>query len=315
MGAPLELREADRVEVVSLVDNSIDVLSTSPREEVRRLRDWVERPKGHPSAEHGFSMLVRVYGGGESHAVLFDAGSSPRGVVANARRMGVDLRDVECVVLSHGHYDHFAGLRAVAEAVGRAGLPVLVHGDMFKRRGVEGPDGVVREYRSLPPEGEVRPARYVEAAGPQLVAGGLALITGEIPRATSFEAGFPQHRAFVNGRWEPEPWIRDERALVINVRRRGLVVLSGCGHAGIVNTVLHAQRLTGVERVYAILGGLHLAGSGFEERIAPTVEELKRLGPRVVAPSHCTGWRACCALYRAMPDSFVWGSVGNLYVL
>lgn len=301
----LGLREADKVEIISLMDNSADFLSSPKREEVKCFRDWVKRPKSHPIAEHGLSMLVRVFSGDEAHNILFDAGISPHGIVVNARRMGVDLSSVEYIVLSHGHYDHFMGLSAAVRAINKSELTIIIHRDMFKRRGTAKPDGTIREYPRFPPEDKVRPAKYVEIREPQLIANGLVLITGEIPRTTLFKAGYLQHRAFVNGRWEPDPWIWDERALVINVKRRGLVILSGCSHAGIINTTLHAQRLTGIERVYAILGGLHLAGKEFEGRIDQTVEELRKINSQIIVPSHCTGWRACHAIYRDMPDAFV----------
>ncbi|MEM1586737.1 MAG: MBL fold metallo-hydrolase [Candidatus Bathyarchaeia archaeon] len=309
------LKETDRVEIINLMDNFIDLLLTSTREEVKRFRDWVKKPLGYPIAEHGFSALIRVFNEEESHSILFDTGISPRGVVINAKRMRVDLSEVECIVISHGHFDHSAGLPAVVKAVNKSELPIMVHKDMFRRRGSAEPDGTIREYPRFPREDRVRPARYVDTGQPHLIANGLILITGEIPRKTPFETGFPQHRAFINGRWEPDPWIWDERALVINVKKKGLVILSGCSHAGIINTVIHAQHLTGVERVYAILGGLHLSGRDFETRINQTVEELKKIDPRIIAPSHCTGWRACHAILEAIPDAFVWGSVGNLYIL
>lgn len=309
----LGLREVDKVEIISLVDNSVDILSTSLKEEVKCFRDWVKKPRGYPIAEHGLSMLIHVYSDNETHTILFDTGISPRGLVINAKRMRVNLNDVECIVLSHGHYDHFAGLPAAVKAINRGGLPIMIHRDMFKRRGVERPDGTVRRHPNFPSEDRVRPARYIETKEPQLLANGLILLTSEIPRITPFETGYPQHRSFINGRWKPDPWIWDERALVMNVKRRGLVVLSGCSHAGIINAVLHAQRLTGTERVYAVLGGLHLLGKEFEGRIPQTVEELRRINPQIIAPSHCTGWRACYAIYKTMPDAFIWGGVGNLY--
>lgn len=311
----LGLREADRVEIISLMDNSVDFLSSPPREEVKCFRDWVKRPKGYPIAEHGLSILVRVFSGDEAHSILFDAGVSPRGMVVNARRMGVDLSGVECIVLSHGHYDHFMGLPAAVKAINKSDLPIMIHRDMFKRRGAARPDGTIREYPMFPLEDRVRPARYIEVREPHLIANGLVLITGEIPRTTPFEAGYLQHRAFVNGRWEPDPWIWDERALIINVKRRGLVILSGCSHAGIINTVLCAQQLTGIKTIYAILGGFHLAGREFEGRIEQTIKELKRINPYVIVPMHCTGWRAAYAIFEAMPGALVWNSVGNLYTL
>ncbi|MEM2812222.1 MAG: MBL fold metallo-hydrolase, partial [Candidatus Bathyarchaeia archaeon] len=240
--SPLRLREADRVEIISIMDNSIDLLLSSQREEVKPLRDWVKKENRHPIAEHGFSMLIRVYDGDESHNILFDTGISPRGVVMNARRMGVNLSDIECIVLSHGHYDHFTGLPAVVKAIKKSELPIMIHKDMFKKRGVERANGTIREYPMFPLEDAVRPAKYIDTKEPHLIANGLVLITGEIPRVTPFELGYPQHKAFVNGKWEPDPWIWDERALVIYIKRKGLVVVSGCSHAGIINTLLYARQ-------------------------------------------------------------------------
>ncbi|MEM1550593.1 MAG: MBL fold metallo-hydrolase, partial [Candidatus Bathyarchaeia archaeon] len=171
----MRLKEADRVEIINLMDNSIDFLSTSPREEVKHFRDWVKKPIGYPIAEHGFSALIRVFNGGESHSILFDTGISPRGVVINARRMRVDLSEVECIVISHGHFDHSAGLPAVVKAINKSELPIMVHKDMFKRRGSVEPDGTIREYPRFPREDRVRPARYVDTGQPHLIANGLIL--------------------------------------------------------------------------------------------------------------------------------------------
>jgi len=138
-------------------------------------------------------------------------------------------------------------------------------------------------------------------------------ITGEIPRKTSFETGYPQHKAFVSGSWISDTLIMDERAVVINIKGKGLVVLSGCAHAGIINTVKYAQQISGTERVYAVLGGFHLAGKTFENRIQPTIEELQRINPQLIVPSHCTGWKAMCAIAKTLFEAFVWNSVGTLY--
>jgi 7,8-dihydropterin-6-yl-methyl-4-(beta-D-ribofuranosyl)aminobenzene 5'-phosphate synthase len=92
-----------------------------------------------------------------------------------------------------------------------------------------------------------------------------------------------------------------------------LVVVSGCAHAGIINTITYAQRITGITNVYAVLGGFHLAGRENENRIEQTVKELKRISPKLIVPSHCTGWRGMCAIANVMPNAFVWNSVGGLY--
>jgi len=264
-------------------------------------------------AEHGFSMFIRLFCNGVSHCVLFDTGGSPEGVVTNADRMGLDLSEIESIVLSHGHYDHFGGLLAVLRAVDKKNLPIIVHEDMFKTRGVADTKGTIRKHPNFPADYQVKPARYVRTKQPYTIADKTTLVTGEIPRETDFEKGFPQNRIFNGSKWQPDPWIWDDRAIVINVKRKGLVVVSGCAHVGIINTILYAQQITGSTDIHAALGGFHLAGKECEQRISQTVEQLKILNPKLLAPSHCTGWRGVYAIAKACPNAFIWNSVGNLY--
>jgi 7,8-dihydropterin-6-yl-methyl-4-(beta-D-ribofuranosyl)aminobenzene 5'-phosphate synthase len=260
-------------------------------------------------------MLVRVFNGEDSHTILFDTGASPSGVVINAKRMGIDLSEVSCVVLSHGHYDHFGGLVAVVQAINKMDLPIITHEDMVKRRATANSKGEIREYPTFPRLEDVSPAKIINTKKPQLIASDLACVTGEIPRTVSFEKGLTQNKIHSGDSWQPDPLILDERALVFNVKGEGLVILSGCAHAGIINTIRYAQQFTGTTKVYAVLGGLHLAGKEFEKRIEPTVNELKRINPQLVIPSHCTGWRAMTTMAEKLTDAFVWNSVGNLYKL
>ena len=118
---------------------------------------------------------------------------------------------------------------------------------------------------------------------------------------------------FANGLWQSDPWIRDDRAIAINVRGKGLVIVSGCAHAGIINTISYVQQITGITNVHAVIGGFHLSGRDFENGIEPTVEALLRINPTLISPSHCTGWRAMCTIARTFPNAFVWNSVGTLY--
>jgi 7,8-dihydropterin-6-yl-methyl-4-(beta-D-ribofuranosyl)aminobenzene 5'-phosphate synthase len=155
----------------------------------------------------------------------------------------------------------------------------------------------------------------MEQRGPSLLLDGALLVTGEIERTTPFEQGFPVHQALRDGEWVPDPLILDDQALVVNVRGRGLVVITGCGHAGVINTVRYARRLTGIEQVCAVIGGFHLATSSLESVVWPTVEALAEFAPDVIVPAHCTGWRATHALAAAFPDAFLQGSVGTKYVL
>jgi 7,8-dihydropterin-6-yl-methyl-4-(beta-D-ribofuranosyl)aminobenzene 5'-phosphate synthase len=113
----------------------------------------------------------------------------------------------------------------------------------------------------------------------------------------------------------PDPYVWDDRAIVVNVKDKGLVIMSGCAHAGIINTILYAQKTTGITDILAVIGGFHLSGREYEERIDDTVRELKRLKPKILVPTHCTGWRGFYAIRKEFRQTCIWNSVGNLYKL
>ena len=320
----LRITEIDRIEIISLVDNSIDFLSTVNNKHVQSFMQWTRDRYGGewtskhaqlPFAEHGFSMLIRIFNQDKSESILFDTGGSPEAIIENAKRMGISLSEVGCIVLSHGHYDHFGGLLSAVKAVGKAGLPIIVHEDMFRARGTAYLDGTIRKYAEFPTKAQLNPAQVIFTKQPFLMASGSVCVTGEIPRTTSFETGLMNHKSFVNGSWQPDPLIMDDRAIVMNVKRKGLVILSGCAHAGIINTINYARQISGVEKVYAVMGGFHLAGKNFEDKIELPIKELVCINPELIVPSHCTGWRAMFAISQALPDAFAWNSVGNLYQL
>ena len=321
---PIALEPVDEVVITTLVDNVFDgLLAGGPG--VQRVALGSAGVVAAPQftdgvtaaglrAEHGFSALVTVRRGSSTTTLLFDTGISPDGMVVNAERMGLDLRNVQGVVLSHGHFDHAGGLAGLA---GRQALPMTVHPLIWTRRrlavpGTEPVELPTLSRRALEEEGFA----VIERREPSLLVDGCVLITGEIDRTTEFERGMPPpHQAWDGGGWRHDPLVLDDQALVVHVRGRGLVVLTGCGHGGAVNTVRHALRLTGVDRLHALLGGLHLSGPAFEPIIPPTVTALTDLAPDLVAPGHCTGWRAQHALASALPDAFVAGSSGTTYTL
>ena len=137
------------------------------------------------------------------------------------------------------------------------------------------------------------------------------LVTGQIHRATPFERGFPIHYARIADQWQQDPLIHDDQAVVVHVKGKGLVILTGCGHTGAVNTIHHAQQLTGIQQVYAVIGGFHLSGALFEPIIPPTIAALKEISPALIVPAQCTGWKATHALARELPEAFVPNSVGR----
>ena len=238
---------------------------------------------------------------------------SADGVIENAKRMCLELGEVDCVVLSHGHYDHFGGLMSAIKAINKANLPLIVHENMFKTRGTADNNGTIRGYPEFPTREQLGSVQIINTKDPYLIDNDKILVTGEIPRETNFEKGFLQHRTLMASVWQPDPLILDDRAIVFYVKEKGLVVITGCAHAGIINTIHYAQKITGVTNIYAILGGFHLAGKENESRIEQTVKELKQINPKIIIPSHCTGWRGLLAIANALPEAFVFNGVGNRY--
>ncbi|MGW4674853.1 MBL fold metallo-hydrolase [Streptomyces sp. NPDC004324] len=322
---PIRLAPVDEVRITVLMDNTYDALLVGDSRTHRVGFGPAAVPAGQfvsgrtsvgLLAEHGFSALVTVRRAGRETALLFDAGLSPGGTVDNAKRLGVDLTALQGVVLSHGHFDHAGGLSGLAAELGGRRMPMTVHPAVWTTRRVKAPGDVFEmptlSKRALNAEG----FEVVERRHPSLLVDGSVLITGEVDRTTEFEHGMPaSHQARDGGRWRHDPLVIDDQALVVHLRGQGLVVLTGCGHAGAVNIVRHAQRLTGVATVHALLGGLHLSGPAFEPVIGPTVAALGALAPKLVAPGHCTGWRAQHALAAALPDAWVPSSSGTTHLL
>ena len=323
---PVTLEPVDEVEITTLVDNVFDALLTDG-DRARRASfgagisaapqfDGGQTMVGLV-AEHGFSALVTIRRGGRSSTLLFDTGLSPDAMVTNAGRLGVRLNEVHSVVLSHGHFDHAGGLAGLAGKRGVRSLPMVVHPLVWTRRRLAVPGRDAEELptlsrRALGGEG----FEVIERRDPSLLLEGSVLITGEVDRTTGFERGMPPaHQAWTGSQWVHDPLVIDDQALVVHVRGRGLVVVTGCGHAGAVNIVRHAQRLTGVGQLHALVGGLHLGGPAFEPAIPLTVAALTDLAPGLVVPGHCTGWRAQHALAAALPDAWMQGSSGTAFRL
>ncbi len=317
MAATVALPEVDRVEILTVLDLSLDLLMAGS-ETVRRvdIAGTIGEGRSTLRAEHGFSSMVTVVKGERKESFLFDTGLTKEGLLHNMDVLEVRPPDLHAIVLSHGHTDHINGLMGLLSRNGRRRLPLILHPDAFLRRKIVVADG--REVLLPPPDRrgiEQEGVQILEERGASLLLGGLALVTGQVARTTEFEKGFPTHYAEVNGEWKPDPLIHDDQAVVMNVRNKGLVVLSGCGHAGIINVLRHSMALTGVGRVHAVLGGFHLTGRLFEPLIAPTVEALKVIGPTLIVPSHCTGWKATHEIARVFPDAFVPNSVGTTFLI
>ena len=318
-----KLVPADRVSILTVCDNTIDIFLIDEGPAHRILgrggtplyvpaatmieRDVIDSPE----AQHGFSALVTVTFGDQHHHLLFDTGISSGGATENLKRLGVDPTIIEAVACSHGHFDHTAGLAGLTSLLGPRHLPFIVHPDFWlRRRLLIGPEPFALptvDRSTLQAAG----FQIVENDGPTLLFDRHALLTGQIERNTDFEVGFPLQEAQRGGTWQPDPDTLDDQALVVHVRDKGLVVLTGCGHAGLINTIRYAQQLTAVDHLHAVMGGFHLTGPLFEPLIDPTTDALAEIDPDVIVPTHCTGWRAIHAIAERLPKAFVQNSVGT----
>jgi 7,8-dihydropterin-6-yl-methyl-4-(beta-D-ribofuranosyl)aminobenzene 5'-phosphate synthase len=317
----IDLEPVDSVAVTTLMDNVTDMLATDLGPARRPSGAGHQRPAASmvggqtPDglvAEHGFSALVTVTRNGTEHRLLYDTGASPDGVTGNMRRLDVDPRGIEAIVCSHGHFDHTAGLDGLIRVLGPAGLPVLIHPHFWRRRRLAIPG---REPREIPTTSRQALAgagfEVIEEQQPSFLFDRSVLITGEVPRTTGYEPGFPPQQTWLGGEWQPDPLVLDDQALIVDVRDKGLVVLTGCGHAGIINICRYAQRLTGDRPLYAVVGGFHLGGPRFEPLIPRILDDFGALAPSVLVPAHCTGWRAQYALGQRFPDAFIPNTVGT----
>jgi 7,8-dihydropterin-6-yl-methyl-4-(beta-D-ribofuranosyl)aminobenzene 5'-phosphate synthase len=321
----IPLEPVDAVTVTTLVDNVTDILlgdegparrppiGSGPRIPASVLIDG--EAFDALRAEHGFAALVTVARGGREHRVLFDTGISPDGVVENMRRLELSPHDVDVIVLSHGHFDHVGGMEGLARVLGPANLPVVIHPDAWSRRrlALPGRDPVLI---ASPSRGALEGVGFeiVERREPSFLLDGSVLVTGEVDRTTDFERGLaPTHQALRDGGWRADQLVLDDQALVVDVRGSGLVVITGCGHAGVINTLRYVQKLTGRDHVHAVIGGFHLSGPRFEPLIGPTCDAFAEIAPDFLVPAHCTGWKATHALAGRFPQAFLQNSVGTRF--
>jgi len=306
------LKKATKTTITTIIDNYIETLLPS-NERVERApltKGNVRRPP--LLAEHGFSVLVEVVGEAVPHSVLMDFGVSSIGVPHNINVLELDLDKIEAFVLSHGHHDHVGAIVEVLGGLSKKPRPVVVHPDAFISTrfhkfadGREAPipciqKGVIEETGNEP----------IDGRSPVLLASDYILALGEIPRTNDFEKGMLTAYYRKGGQVYKDP-IMDDKAIVMNIRDMGLVVITGCGHAGIINTLRHAQQITGVERIYAVIGGFHLIGDIAKTTIQRTIEEMKKIDPEVIVPCHCTGLKAIQAFEQAFPGAFVLNASGT----
>jgi 7,8-dihydropterin-6-yl-methyl-4-(beta-D-ribofuranosyl)aminobenzene 5'-phosphate synthase len=230
--------------------------------------------------------------------------------------LGVNIEEFEAIVLSHGHMDHTGTLHGILDKIPHT-IPLILHPGIFQYpRYTRRPDGA----KSIWPRTMVKDdlneknVDIIESETPVCLADDTIMVTGEVERTTPFEKGMPNALMEQNGELVHDPII-DDQSIAIKLKGKGLVVISGCAHAGIVNTVMFAQKTTGEQKIHAVLGGFHLSGPFFEKFHDPTVDALKKIDPDVLMPMHCTGWKAIQRFQKEFPESFVLNSVGSKVML
>jgi 7,8-dihydropterin-6-yl-methyl-4-(beta-D-ribofuranosyl)aminobenzene 5'-phosphate synthase len=313
----LVLEEVDRVEITTLIDNYVDLLlQDTPIVKRPPISTGKELPKDTLAAEHGFSLMVTTYRGSESHSVLFDAGYNENSVMHNIDKLGIDVQSVEAMVLSHAHMDHGGALYSILDRVSKP-IPLFVHPDIFSfPRCLEQKDGNRVFFPRTFVKEKIASTGFtlIESKSPTLIANDTIAVTGEVKRATDFEKGLPNAYVQVDGEYQQDI-IPDDQSLMVRLKNNRLVLITGCCHAGIINTIRFARKLTGLDNLYGVLGGLHLSGTYFETIIEKTVDALQEISPEVIVPMHCTGWNAVKKLADTFPSAFVLNSVGSKFIL
>jgi 7,8-dihydropterin-6-yl-methyl-4-(beta-D-ribofuranosyl)aminobenzene 5'-phosphate synthase len=313
----MTIRPVDRCEVTVLVDNVTDILSSVPPSVTGEVANVFRAGAAELSgrclccAHFGLSLVIAVERGAERRTVLFDTGPEGATLDRNGARLGIGFGTIEAAIFSHGHWDHVGGMIRALELIradnGGRPVPVHVNDGMFVRRGMRTPDGKVVPFGAVPAKEELEAAggAVVSDAGPRFLLDGAIWISGEIPRVTPYEKGFPPHVRDMGAGWEPDPLILDERYAAVHVAGKGIVVFSACSHAGIINVLTDARARFAPTPLHAVIGGFHLSGPANEAIIPETVADLSAFDLKMLVPGHCTGWRAVHRLVEAFGEERV----------
>ena len=305
------ITEADKVTVWVLTDNYYDAL----RPDTKITKRYRVAPGKSVHAEHGIAYYVESVVNGKTTACMFDFGLDAVGVLNNIALLGLEPGKAQAFSLSHGHFDHWMGAVNILkqnQSVIVGGTPFYVGEEAFARRYSINPGATdMTDLGQLRKEEiEALGVEVVEVKTPRQIIPGI-YITGNIERVTSYEKVPPSLLIKRGEKTEPDDF-RGEQAIFFCVKGKGLVVISGCAHAGIVNTVKHAQKISATDKVHAVMGGFHLINAK-PEVIQNTVADIKAMRPDHVIPTHCSGFEAISTFASEMPTEFTLSTAGTQY--
>lgn len=315
----LKIQEVEKLNITVITDNYYDCL----RPNYKIAKRYMISPGTSIHSEHGLAYFIETVVDGRSHGFLFDYGLDFEGVTKNMELLAIDVRKLEALGLSHGHFDHFGNLVTMLKYQKTRfckGIPLYVGGkETFAQRFANLPPGPYDPVRGLLDLGQLNReeietlslVNIVEIMDPTSIVPG-AYLTGNIERVTEYEKGSPILLVKRGDELEFDSFM-GEQSLFFAVKGKGLVVVSSCAHAGIVNTVKHAQKITGIEKIHAMIGGFHLISSN-SVVIQQTVNDIKAIAPEYVVPMHCTGFEAVTTFAREMPNQFILNTAGTTYV-
>jgi 7,8-dihydropterin-6-yl-methyl-4-(beta-D-ribofuranosyl)aminobenzene 5'-phosphate synthase len=308
----MRCREIEQLTVTFVTDNYCDtVRRDSPIGKIFRAA-----PGRAIQAEHGLSYIIETIAEGAPSMLMFDFGVSPQVLLNNLSLLGINVACLEALCLSHGHFDHWGGLAGFLKVYCHAmpaGTPLYVGEEAFAQRFSRRPSGEdLHNLGSLNREAieGLKKIAIIDVRDPVEIIPG-ACLTRKIEKTTPYEKVAPTLFVMREGSIQEDDF-RGELAVVCNIKGKGLVVISGCAHVGIVNTVRHAQKMTGINRVHAVIGGFHLVNAE-PEIIEKTIADIKAIGPDYIIPTHCTGFEAIAAFQRGMPEQFILNTTGARY--
>jgi len=317
------MEEVDKLQVTIITDNYYDCLRWNYKIANRhhKFPDASIWKGWRFHAEHGLSYYIETVVNGKSNAFMLDYGMDFEGVTKNMEILGIDVNKLEAFGLSHGHLDHWGNLIPILEANRnkiRKGVPLYVGEDAFDNKFAKLPPRLYAPNEGLSDLGQLDRGRIesidrvkiIQVKDPTPIVPG-AYMTGNIERVTDYEKGSPILLVKKGDRMERD-YFQGEQSLMFNVKGKGLVVLSSCAHSGIVNTVKHAQKVTGIDKVHAVMGGFHLTGAK-PEVIQRTIADIKAVKPDYIVPMHCSGFEAITGFSIAMPDQFIINVAGTTY--